>query len=50
MAGGLNATLPVIPGRGAAASPKSKNTGHWNMDSGLALAGPPGMTVDWDLE
>jgi hypothetical protein len=29
----------VIPGRRAAASPESMNTGLWKMDSGLAAFG-----------
>jgi hypothetical protein len=35
----------VIPGRRAAASPESMNTGLWNMDSGSGPAGRPGMTA-----
>jgi hypothetical protein len=34
----------VIPGRRAAASLESMNTGLWNMDSGLGPTGRPGMT------
>jgi len=34
----------VIPGRGGAESPESRNTGLWNMDSGFAAARRPGMT------
>ena len=30
----------VIPGRRAAASPGPKNTGLWNMGSGLASGAP----------
>jgi hypothetical protein len=35
----------VIPGRHAAASPESMNTGLWNMDSGLSASPSPGMTI-----
>jgi protein ImuB len=34
----------VIPGRRAAASPESMNTGLWKMDSGPAPMARPGMT------
>jgi hypothetical protein len=34
----------VIPGRRAAASPESMNTGPWNLDSGFDPLGRPGMT------
>jgi hypothetical protein len=37
--------------RGAAKpSPEFKNTGLWNMDSGLRPSDGPGMTANWDLE
>jgi hypothetical protein len=36
----------VIPGRGEAASPESKNTGLWKMDSGLHPSDGPGMTAN----
>src|SRR5205085_901976 len=35
---------PVIPGRRAAASPESTNTGLWKMDSGFTPSARPGMT------
>jgi hypothetical protein len=50
MAGGVNALVVVIPGRGEAASPEPKNTGLWNIDSGFAPLGRPGMTSEnWAL-
>jgi hypothetical protein len=37
--------LVVVPGLGEAESPEPMNTGLWNMDSGLAAARRPGMTI-----
>ena len=46
----MNAPSVVIPGRGKAASPEPMNTGLWNIGSGLAPAGRPGMTSkNWTL-
>jgi hypothetical protein len=39
------ASLVVIPGSPKGRGPESMTTGLWNMDSGLAAARPPGMTV-----
>jgi hypothetical protein len=35
----------VIPGWPEGPGPESMNTGLWNMDSGLAAARRPGMTI-----
>jgi hypothetical protein len=35
----------VIPGLPAGQGPEFMNTGLWNMDSGLAAARRPGMTI-----
>jgi hypothetical protein len=37
--------LVVIPGSPEGRGPESMNTGLWNMDSGLAAARRPGMTI-----
>jgi len=42
--GKRNSDPSVIPGRRAAASPESMNTGLWKMDSGPAPMARPGMT------
>jgi hypothetical protein len=35
----------VIPGSATGRGPESMNTGLWKMDSGLAAARRPGMTI-----
>src|SRR5437763_1323394 len=39
------APLDVIPGSLEDRGPESMNTGLWNMDSGVAVARRPGMTI-----